>query len=197
MKKVFMIGDSIRIGYCPYVREELRELAEFFWPGENCRFSQYVLRHIHDWKSDLPCPGEEIDVVSWNCGVWDSAHIDGDAESLTPPEFYAEMLRRIEERIERYFPNAKVVFPLSTPVDEAALPQWMFRSNAEIEELNRIARKVLGPMGVVFCDLNRCAKERCLPYLSDYVHYHPTGFSILGHELANTIRPLLANSLLP
>lgn len=35
MKKMLLIGDSIRIGYGPFVREELRETSEAFYPAGN------------------------------------------------------------------------------------------------------------------------------------------------------------------
>ena len=43
MKQVFLIGDSIREGYCEKVKEALRDRAEVIYPGENCRTSQYIV----------------------------------------------------------------------------------------------------------------------------------------------------------
>ena len=46
MKKVLLIGDSIRQGYDRYVKMSLEGEAEVFYPEENCRFSVYVLRDL-------------------------------------------------------------------------------------------------------------------------------------------------------
>ncbi len=40
MKKVLLIGDSIRMGYDKYVKDALNEVAEVYYPTENCRFSE-------------------------------------------------------------------------------------------------------------------------------------------------------------
>ena len=37
MKKIVLIGDSIRMGYCEYVKNSLRDVAEVYYPPENCR----------------------------------------------------------------------------------------------------------------------------------------------------------------
>ena len=44
MKKIVLIGDSIRMGYDKYVKEALDGVADVYYPGENCRFAQYTLR---------------------------------------------------------------------------------------------------------------------------------------------------------
>ena len=46
VKKIILIGDSIRIGYDKYVKDALKDKAEVFYPSENCRFAQYVLRTV-------------------------------------------------------------------------------------------------------------------------------------------------------
>ena len=53
MKKIVLIGDSIRIGYDAYVREKLAGKAEVLSPEENGRFAQYVYRYVGEWKDNL------------------------------------------------------------------------------------------------------------------------------------------------
>ena len=49
MKKIFLIGDSIRFGapnspgYGVFVKEKLQDKAIVYAPNENCRFTQYTL----------------------------------------------------------------------------------------------------------------------------------------------------------
>ena len=72
MKKVYLIGDSIRYGarastpggevspgYECFVREKLQDIAEVYAPNENCRFAQHTLRFLNKWAADAPA--EEID----------------------------------------------------------------------------------------------------------------------------------------
>ena len=52
MKKIVLIGDSIRMGYDKYVKEALEGVCEVFYPEENCKFAEYVLRFVHEWKKN-------------------------------------------------------------------------------------------------------------------------------------------------
>ena len=62
MKKVLLIGDSTRQGYDKYVKQALADSCEVYYPQENCRFAQFVLRHLSDWKKELNL-GDDVDAV--------------------------------------------------------------------------------------------------------------------------------------
>ena len=85
MKNVLLIGDSIRAGYDTYVKESFFGKANVYFPTENCRFAQYVVRNLHYWAEDLGL--READAVHWNAGLWDTLRIYGD-ECLTPIDMY-------------------------------------------------------------------------------------------------------------
>jgi hypothetical protein len=53
MKKVLLIGDSIRLGYQQFVQEGLRDRAEVVGPEDNGRFSKYTLWGINLWIKEL------------------------------------------------------------------------------------------------------------------------------------------------
>ena len=61
MKKVLLLGDSIRMGYDKYVKSALEGAAEVYYPDENARFVQYVLRYASNWKKTLEL-SEDIDL---------------------------------------------------------------------------------------------------------------------------------------
>ena len=69
MKKIVLLGDSIRKGYDKYVKMAFKDVAEVYYPTENCRFAAYLLRYIHGYKK-LVEEGE-VDVIHWNAGLWD------------------------------------------------------------------------------------------------------------------------------
>lgn len=48
MKRIFLIGDSIRIGYDQYVRELMADAAQLYWSDDNARFVGYTLRYLSD-----------------------------------------------------------------------------------------------------------------------------------------------------
>ena len=170
MKKIFLMGDSIRQGYDRYVKESMANLAEVYYPGENCRFAEYTLRNIHNWKDDLGL--DHADAVHWNVGHWDTIRIYGD-EPLTRPEVFADYIKRINERIRFLFPEAKIIFATSTPVRECDfIEEFEMRYNRDVEKFNNIAIDVLKPQGVIINDLYSLMKDTPDSYHSDQTHYY-------------------------
>ena len=103
MKQIFLLGDSIRMGsqgttgYEPFLRQKSLGAWVCHSPQENCQFAQYALRHVHQWAEG--CPAGEIDLVIFNCGLWDVLRMFGD-DPLTPPEVY-DLMRRYRFSIVR------------------------------------------------------------------------------------------------
>ena len=81
---------------------------------------------------------EGADIIHWNNGLWDVMRLHGD-EPLTPIDMYTAMLERIYKKIRFFFPNAKIIFALSTSVIEENAPNGYVRYNSEIEEYNEAA----------------------------------------------------------
>lgn len=211
MKKILLLGDSIRMGYCGAVRELLKGKAEVYFSNDNGRFLQYTLRALSDWKGAEKWP-DDIDTVHWNNGLWDLLHLnavqageDGEAagetiappvtcrhiydkEPLTPPEMYEYMLKRVRKRIRQIFPGAEIVFATTTPVIEEDA-SWAFRSNKEIDEYNGIARRTLPPLGVRINELGEYAKKHCWKTCSrDWVHYNDKGSLLLAQEIIDYLK---------
>ncbi len=57
MKKILLLGDSIREGYDVYVKKAFSGLYDVVYPSENCRFSSYIIRNLADWADALGCDG--------------------------------------------------------------------------------------------------------------------------------------------
>ena len=86
-KNIFLIGDSIRKGYCAYTKKALQENAEVFYFDDNCRSSQYIIFSMKKWAGMFD-DTSKVDVVQFNCGQWDTAHWNGYELSLTSePEY--------------------------------------------------------------------------------------------------------------
>ena len=184
MKNLFLIGDSIRFGAPPsspgygiYVKEKLAGKANVYAPNDNCRFAQYTLRYLHEWACNLP--KEEIDVVHWNNGLWDVLRLLGD-DAFTPIDFYQDTLKRVEKRIRFLFPNAKIIFALSTSVvEEWANPEFC-RYNHEIEMYNAKAREVMQELGVQVNDLYAVSSAFDDELHCDWVHFGQEGSELLA-----------------
>ena len=212
VKKILLIGDSIRMGYCRFVRELMQGEAEVFYPEDNCRFAQYTLRGLQDWQAQLGL-WNGVDLIHWNNGLWDAGHLGigatAEAEALTidtgtglhryekdpltPPEIYAYFIHRIAIRMKTLFPAAGIIFADSTPVVEEQCPEALSRNNAEIRQYNSLAREALREIpGITFNDLHTFARNNAAHLHSDWVHFNEAGSRLLAAEVVRVIRERLA-----
>ena len=190
MKKIVLIGDSIRKGYDAYVKEKLEGQAQVFFPEENCRFAQYVYLNLLGWKMDGNW-GDDVDLVHWNAGLWDVGHLM-DEGTITTPEQYALTLRRIVKRIRMLFPRAVIVFATSTPVIEEQYGKDFWRKNADIEQYNAIAKEIMAELDVLVDDLYPVMKGIPACERSDMTHFYtPEGTKRIGNAVLGCICPVL------
>lgn len=185
MKKIFLIGDSIRFGagenspgYGVCMKEKLNGIAAVYAPDENCRFAQYTQRYLQEWAAKSPA--KEIDIVHWNNGLWDVLHLCDDDEPFTPIDMYIQVLERVYKRIRFCFPNAKVIFAANTPVIEAWGHQGFMRYNSEIKTYNAAAKAMCERLGIGWNDLYSVAEALGEGAHSDWVHYNRTGCEALA-----------------
>ena len=173
MKKIILLGDSIRMGYDKYAKMALEGVAEVYSPEENCRFTQYMLRFIHKWVGDSGF-GEDADLVHFNVGLWDVIQIMYD-EPITPIDVYEQYLHRICKRIRECCPRAKIVFATSTPIHQAnyeSVKHEFWRSNETIKAYNAVAVKVMKEHGIEVNDLYALMEGAPDHYFSDRTHYY-------------------------
>ena len=193
MKNIYLIGDSIRFGsvggkgspgYGIFVKEILNGIANVYAPNENCRFAQYTLREIYGWSKSVDA--DKIDIVHWNNGLWDVMRLHGD-DPLTPIDMYLNMLERIYKKIKLFFPNAKVIFALSTSVIEKNAPVGYVRYNKEIEQYNAAAKELMNRLDVTVNDLYSITQTFDASYYSDWVHPNEKGARILADAIIKSI----------
>lgn len=190
MKNVFLIGDSIRLGYDGPVREMLSQRAQLYWSADNARFVHYTLRYADIWARE-DCRPETIDVVHWNNGLWDVAHL-GEPETLTSPEEYRRGLRRIARRLKKIFPQAQIIFALTTSVIESRMKPDFYRLNADIQAYNAIAREVMAGEGIEIDDLYAvsCAMSDD-DHAPDGTHFTENGYRLLAQAVVRSLDPYL------
>ena len=173
MKKIILLGDSIRMGYDKYAKMALDGVAEVYSPEENCRFTQYMLRFIHKWVGDSGF-GEDTDLVHFNVRLWDVIQIMYD-EPITPIDVYEQYLHRICKRIRECCPKAKIVFATSTPIHQAnyeSVKHEFWRSNETIKAYNAVAVKVMKEHNIEVNDLYALMEDAPDHYFSDRTHYY-------------------------
>jgi len=60
--QILIIGDSISIGYTPFVQENLQDIAAVFHNPGNAQHTGTGLEKIEAWIGD-----EEWDIIQFNC----------------------------------------------------------------------------------------------------------------------------------
>lgn len=187
LKKLFLIGDSIRMGYAPYVREALKGRAVVYWPEENCRFAAYTYYALGDWEHMMRV-GADLAAVHWNVGLHDALHFAED-DVMTPPEIYKYYLKRIYDRLKFLYPQAVQIFATTTPVNEAAYSYWLSRKNSEIDALNAAALEVFDGLDIRINDLHAIVTDE---YLSDATHMNnPAGREAMTKAVLKSVCPAL------
>lgn len=183
LPEILLIGDSIRLGYCGTVAEALRGKAEVKWPSENCQSSQNILISLVRWRGLVASPK----VVHFNCGHWDAAHWDGDAEPLTSIEEYARNVRKIIRRIRRYWPEAKIVFATTTPMNPNGSMGRNVRTTESIKRYNAAAVAVALEEGVAVNDLFAMTEKWPSSDYADYCHFSKEAAKRLGCLVADRL----------
>lgn len=169
MKKILLLGDSIRMGYDRYVKLAFKDKAEVIYPQENCRSSAYVLRSMFLWNEWLKLD-ESIDVIHWNAGLWDDLRLL-DGKPLIAFEQYKENIDRICFHFKKWFPKAKIIFATSTPVQEELFGECK-RFNKDTEMYNEAACEIVKKYGGSINDLYTLMNNCPAAYHSDLTHYY-------------------------
>ena len=178
MKKIILLGDSIRLSYGDRVRELLGEGYTVWQPEDNCRFAAYTLRMLFDYKAQL----EGADVIHFNCGLWDMCDLFGDGP-FTPLEVYLEQMVRIAKNLKPYAPV--VIFSTTTPPS----PKMGGHDLDRVRAYTAAAMAALEPLGVLFDDLFTPVAEDIDRMISeDYLHASPYGVEILANRVADCIK---------
>lgn len=182
MKKILLIGDSIRLGYQEYVKKQFEGIAEVVYPEENGRFSKYTLWALNLWLNDLGKP----DIVHFNTGLWDLHHELPMVEALSSKEEYIENLRRIINELDRT--GAKIIFATTTPIANDGIG----RSNYEIDEYNKAAIELMRKKNIQINDLNSLVKDNLINFIcEDKLHLTEEGYKACGKQVVEKLMKYL------
>jgi acyl-CoA thioesterase-1 len=199
-KRLLLLGDSISMGYTPFVKKLLADEMVVHRPMrgermENCSGTTYGVANIDRW---LQIDGGRWDVIHFNWGLHDLKHMKADGKTasdlaLDPPqatvEVYARQLREIVRKLKAT--GAKLVFAATTPVPDE--PMKVYRSNADVLRYNEAALQVMKEEGVAVNDLYAFARPRMkeLQIQPANVHFTPAGSEVLAVEVVKAVRGAL------
>ncbi len=186
MRRVILIGDSIRMGYQPYVAAALSGMAEVWGPEANGGPSANVLGHLDEWVLD-----READVIHLNCGLHDVARFaEQERRSHVTVDGYRANLRAVFERIVKGH-CGRLIWARTTPVIEVwhntTKDRW--RYNGDIAQFNAAADELAGEFGLPRHDLHGIVMSAGPGNLlvGDGAHYTPAGSAMLGAAVARFV----------
>lgn len=178
MKKIILLGDSIRLSYQSRVCELLGSDFAVWGPDDNCRFASYTLRMLYDYREQL----KGADLIHFNCGLWDMCDLFGDGP-FTSPEVYVEQMVRIAKILKTYAPV--VVFAATTPPS----PRMWGHDIQRVRAYNAAAMAALEPLGILFDDLFTPVAEDIDRMISeDFLHASPYGVEVLANRVADCVK---------
>lgn len=182
MKKIMLLGDSIRLGYQAKVVDLLAGKVAVTGPEDNCRFSAYTLFNLSAWV-----PDDDFDVIQWNNGQWDTCHMP-DGRIHTPLATYLELQERIAVILLKK--TRRLIFATTTPVWPEQFTSGSIhpRRDEDIRAYNSAARELSGKLGIEINDLHPHIAQDVRQYISDdMVHLTEAGNSLCAGRIAAVI----------
>ncbi|HYF36999.1 MAG TPA: SGNH/GDSL hydrolase family protein [Prosthecobacter sp.] len=198
-KRLLILGDSISIGYTPFVQKMLADEMTVLRPmrgqkPENCSGTTSGVANIDRW---LQIDGAKWDVIHFNWGLHDLKHVKpGDPKGATselesdPPqatvEVYEKNLREIVAKLKAT--GAKLIFATTTPVPEGKMR--VYRTDADAVRYNQAALRVMKENGIAINDLYAFAKPKLaeIQIQPANVHFTPQGSEALAAEVVKAVR---------
>lgn len=187
MKRVVLIGDSIRMGYQPHVLAALKARAVVTAPKANCGNTLWIREHLDEWVIS-----QKPDLVHFNAGIHDLGWMPGETNSRFSMSEYVRSLRIIVQRL-RTHTHATLIFATTTPFlvpCDLTVPKDQCTSATGVDRYNAAAVKLMKRLGVPVNELNRVVHQaglqKCLR--DDKIHMTNAGNDLLGAAVIEAIQ---------
>lgn len=193
LPKVLIIGDSISIGYTPYVKRQLKDEATVSRNPGNAAHTGTGLEKIDAWLGDT-----RWDVIHFNWGLHDLCYRNPKSKNqagrdkvngtlTTTLEQYEKNLDQLVTRLAKT--GATLVWA-STTIVPGGEPG---RIAGDDKKYNEAAARVMKKHGVVTNDLHSLSATFTTTHFVEKgdVHYLPAGYQKLGTQVAESIRTAL------
>lgn len=200
--KVLLIGDSISIGYLPFVQElmEGKALVDRIplnanGKPENCQGTTNGMANIDRWLGDT-----KWDVIHFNFGLHDIKHVNPDTgknsnDPNDPQQASLKQYRKNLKEIVRKFKasGAKLIFASTTPYPEGTKP---YRAAGDVAKYNRVARKIMKKNKIAINDLHAFVLPRMEALQRPVnVHFTADGSKQLAEQVVKSINNSLTTPL--
>ena len=192
---VLLIGDSISIGYTPFVRSALQQKVDVYRIPTNGQATDFGLENLDKWLAMKPA---QWDLIHFNWGLWDLCYrhpeskVQGHRDKVngtitTSLTDFRSNLEKIVLRLKET--EATLIWCAITPVpeDEAG------RKVGDDGKYNEVAAEVMKKHGVLIDDLHSYALKE-LPGIGirkGDVHFTRQGCRYLAVKVAQEISTAL------
>lgn len=186
---VLIIGDSISLGYTPFVKEALKDRARVFHNKGNAQHTGTGLEKLDEWLGDT-----RWDIIHFNWGLWDLCYRHPDSKevgnrdkingTLTyTTEAYGANLEKLVLRLKKT--GARLVFATTTHVPENEVGRFVKSDIA----YNKVALAIMKKHGVSVNRLNRLSKKIHKKHAAGPgdVHYTKEGYRLLARAVIEKI----------
>ena len=184
LPKVLILGDSISIGYYPFVKKALLKKSTFTDPYYLMADLKTVLEHQKGLKNISKWLGDNSwDLIHFNFGLHDIKHINPingknsnsfDDPHQASPKQYEDNLEKIVKTLKKT--NAKLIFATTTPYPSTKLKPA--RKPGMHEIYNKVALSVMKKYNVKINDLHSFV----LPRMNELQRPNNVHFSKYGSE---------------
>jgi hypothetical protein len=193
LPRVLVIGDSISIGYTPFVMESLKNIAEVSHIEGNAENSDNGVKNLQGWIGNVPWH-----VIVFNFGLWDICYRNSkpfsednrdkvNGAQAVPISRYRENLELITLALKAT--GAKLIYINTTvvPIDEPG------RFIEDVAKYNQAARQIMQKEEVKIVDLQEVSSSfiGTLYSAPKDVHYTPEGYRRLAEPVTQAIRSAL------
>ncbi len=205
LPNVLIIGDSISIGYTPFVKELLAGSANVSRPmkedgnAENCEGTTSGVQNIERWLTEAGA-GNSIyqwDIIHFNFGLHDLKHVDPitGKNSNNPKDPQQADLKQYKKNLTEIVSKlkatqAKLIFATTTPYPDKV--DGPLRSPGMPDRYNRVAIQIMNKNGIAINNLHAFV----VPRMADIqrpnnVHFTEEGSKELAEKVAERILEFL------
>ena len=207
LPNVLILGDSISIGYTPFVKEMLEGKANVYRPtlengeAENCEGTTKGVNNIEKWltKTGAGNLAFQWDIIHFNFGLHDIKHVDPltgeDSSNPKHPQQaelkqYKKNLKTIVEILKTT--GATLIFATTTPYpDKVGGP---LRNQGMPQKYNSAALKILNQNEIIINDLYAFILPRINELQQpENVHFKPEGYMALAGKVVERINEVIRN----
>jgi len=181
--KILIIGDSISIGYTPYVKIQLVDDAIVVHNPGNAQHTGTGLEKVKEWIGN-----EDWDIIQFNWGLWDLCYRHPDSEVQGNRD---KINGNITHTIEDYTSNLDSIVTILKQITDAKLifitttyvPKYEAgRFKKDVLKYNKAAKKIMKNHSVVVNNIykNSVSIHKNFGKGPDDVHYTEEGYKKLG-----------------